>query len=32
MKRESGDEKVIIIGLSVGLAVRGINDRIRFYS
>jgi len=32
MKERVGDEKLIIIGPSVGLAVRGINDRIRFYS
>ena len=30
MKERVGDEKLIIIGLSV--AVRGINDHIRFYS
>jgi len=30
MKEKVGDEKLIIIGLSV--AVRSINDHIRFYS
>jgi len=30
MKVRMGDEKLIIIGLSV--AVRGVNDHIRFYS